>query len=180
MTMEPHQIRRRRTRYAIIACLILIPVLTYLETVVFQIGEVSFPVSGNVLVFTLININVILLLLMVFLVFRNLVRLVFEQRQISLGKSLRTRLVISFVSLSLIPTILLFFVALQFVSTSMDYWFNSNVEASLDESLKIAQDIYQENRDRTMETGNSIAEQLVSDRLLVRDPQSRPPDCPLS
>jgi len=172
MTMEPHQIRRRRTRYAIIACLILIPVLTYLETVVFQIGEVSFPVSGNVLVFTLININVILLLLMVFLVFRNLVRLVFEQRQISLGKSLRTRLVISFVSLSLIPTILLFFVALQFVSTSMDYWFNSNVEASLDESLKIAQDIYQENRDRTMETGNSIAEQLVSDRLLVRDPQS--------
>ena len=172
MTMEPHQIRRRRTRYAIIACLILIPVLTYLETVVFQIGEVSFPVSGNVLVFTLININVILLLLMVFLVFRNLVRLVFEQRQISLGKSLRTRLVISFVSLSLIPTILLFFVALQFVSTSMDYWFNSNVEASLDESLKIAQDIYQENRDRTMETGNSIAEQLVSDRLLERDPQS--------
>ncbi len=172
MTMEPHQIRRRRTRYAIVTCLILIPVLTYLETVVFQIGEVSFPVSGNVLVFTLININVILLLLMVFLVFRNLVRLVFEQRQISLGKSLRTRLVISFVSLSLIPTILLFFVALQFVSTSMDYWFNSNVEASLDESLKVAQDIYQENRDRTMETGNSIAEQLVSDRLLERDPQS--------
>ena len=172
MTMEPHQIRRRRTRFAIIICLILIPVLTYLETVVFQIGEVSFPVSGNVLVFSLININIILLLLMVFLVFRNLVRLVFEQRQISLGKSLRTRLVISFVSLSLIPTILLFFVALQFVSTSMDYWFNSNVEASLDESLKVAQNIYQENRERAVEAGNSIAEQLVSVRLLERDPQS--------
>lgn len=172
MTIEPQKIRRRRTRYAIIACLVLIPVLTYLETVVFQIGEITFPVSGNVLVFTLININVILLLLMVFLVFRNLVRLVFEQRQLSLGKSLRTRLVISFISLSLVPTILLFFIALQFVSTSMDYWFNSNVEASLDESLKVAQDIYQENRERAIDNGNVIAEQLVSLRLQERDPQT--------
>jgi two-component system nitrogen regulation sensor histidine kinase NtrY len=172
MTMEPHEIRKRRTRYAIIICLILIPILTYLETVVFQIGEVTFPVSGNVLVFSLININIILLLLMVFLVFRNLVRLVFEQRQISLGKSLRTRLVISFISLSLIPTILLFFIALQFVSTSMDYWFNSNVEASLDEALKVAQNIYQENRERTIETGNVIAAQLESLQRLEQDPQS--------
>ena len=141
MTKEPHEIRKRRTRYAIIICLILIPILTYLETVVFQIGEITFPISGNVLVFSLININIILLLLVAFLVFRNLVRFIFEQRQISLTKSLRTRLVISFISLSLVPTILLFFIALQFVSTSMDYWFNSNVEASLDESLQIAQNI---------------------------------------
>jgi two-component system nitrogen regulation sensor histidine kinase NtrY len=170
--MDSHEIRKRRTRYAIIVCLILIPVLTYLETVVFQIGEVTFPVSGNVLVFSLININIILLLLMVFLVFRNLVRLIFEQRQISLGKSLRIRLVISFICLSLVPTILLFFIALQFVSTSMDYWFNSNVEESLDESLKVAQEIYQENRKHTIETGKSIAEQLISARILERDPQS--------
>ncbi|MGW8194673.1 MAG: ATP-binding protein [Desulforhopalus sp.] len=170
--MEPHEIRRRRTRYAIIICLILIPALTYLETVVFQIGEVSFPVSGNVLVFSLININIILLLLMVFLVFRNLIRLVFEQRQMSLGRSLRTRLVISFITLSLVPTILLFFIALQFVSTSMDYWFNSNVEASLDQALEVAQDIYQKNREHAIVSGNTIADQLVSLPRLGQDPQA--------
>jgi two-component system nitrogen regulation sensor histidine kinase NtrY len=161
MTIEPHQIRKRRTRYAIIICLILIPILTYLETVVFQIGEVTFPVSGNVLVFSLINVNIILLLLMVFLVLRNLLRLIFEQRQTALGKSLRTRLVISFISLSLIPTILLFFIALQFVSTSMDYWFNSNVDASLDESLKVAQEIYQEKKEQTILSGSKVAKQLL-------------------
>ena len=152
MTKKPDHIRKKRTRYVILICLILIPVLTYLETVVFEIGEISFPVSGNVLVFSIINVNVILLLLMVFLVLRNLLRLIFEQRQTVLGKSLRTRLVISFISLSLIPTILLFFIALQFVSTSMDYWFNSNVDASLDESLKVAQDIYQGKKDQTILT----------------------------
>ena len=172
MTIEPHQIRKRRTRYAIIICLILIPILTYLETVVFQIGEVTFPISGNVLVFSLINVNIILLLLMVFLVLRNLLRLIFEQRQTALGKSLRTRLVISFISLSLIPTILLFFIALQFVSTSMDYWFNSNVEASLDVSLKVAQDIYQGSKDQAVATGNTLAEELVTERALLLSPNN--------
>ena len=171
MTIEPHQIRKRRTRYAIIICLILIPILTYLETVVFQIGEVTFPISGNVLVFSLINVNIILLLLMVFLVLRNLLRLIFEQRQTALGKSLRTRLVISFISLSLIPTILLFFIALQFVSTSMDYWFNSNVEASLDVSLKVAQGIYQGSKDQAVATGNTLAEELVSEQALLLSPK---------
>jgi two-component system nitrogen regulation sensor histidine kinase NtrY len=161
MTKKPDHIRKKRTRYIILFCLILIPVLTYLETVVFEIGEISFPVSGNVLVFSIINVNVILLLLMVFLVLRNLLRLIFEQRQTVLGKSLRTRLVISFISLSLIPTILLFFIALQFVSTSMDYWFNSNVDASLDESLKVAQDIYQGKKEQTILTGSTVAEELL-------------------
>jgi two-component system nitrogen regulation sensor histidine kinase NtrY len=172
MTIEQHQIRRRRTRYAIFICLLLIPILTYLETVVIKIGEVSFPISGNVLVFALINVNIILLLLMVFLVLRNVLRLIFEQRKIVLGKSLRTRLVISFISLSLIPTILLFFIALQFVSTSMDYWFNSNVEASLDESLKVAQDIYQGSREQTITVGKTIAEQLVAKQALQLAPGS--------
>jgi two-component system nitrogen regulation sensor histidine kinase NtrY len=54
----------------------------------------------------------------------------------------------------------------------MDYWFNSNVEESLDESLKVAQGIYQENRDHTIKTGKFIAEQLISTRILERDPQS--------
>ena len=172
MTKEPHEIRRKRTRYAIIICLILIPVLTYLETVVFEIGEVSFPISGNVLVFSLININIILLLLMVFLVLRNLLRLIFEQRKITLGKSLRTRLVISFITLSLIPTILLFFIALQFVSTSMDYWFNSNVEESLDESLRVAQNIYQGNRAQTIAAGDTITEELIAEKVLQLAPDN--------
>ena len=172
MTKEPHEIRRKRTRYAIIICLILIPVLTYLETVVFEIGEVSFPVSGNVLVFSLININIILLLLMVFLVLRNLLRLIFEQRKITLGKSLRTRLIISFITLSLIPTILLFFIALQFVSTSMDYWFNSNVEESLDESLRVAQNIYQGNKAQTIAAGDTITEELIAEKVLQLAPDN--------
>jgi two-component system, NtrC family, nitrogen regulation sensor histidine kinase NtrY len=156
--------RNRRLRTVIFVCLVLVPLLTYLETRVFGLGPVEFPVSGNVLVYLLININLLLLLLMVFLVLRNLVQLVFERRQRFLGTRLRTKLVISFVSLSLIPTGLLFFISLQFVSTSMDYWFNINVENSLVQSLDVGKEIYQEHRGRANRLGRLVAARLEADQ----------------
>lgn len=170
---EEHQKnRQKRIRYIIVLCLCFIVGLTFLETKIFQLGEIKFPVSGNVLVFILININVLLLLLMVFLVLRNLVKLIFERRRKLLGTRLRTKLVISFVSLSLIPTALLFFIALQFVSTSMDYWFNSNVDQSLQESLNIAKNIYQDARQRVQHRGKTVAERLQARRDLSDSPDS--------
>lgn len=156
--------RQRRIRAAIVVCLCLFVILTLLEQQVFQLGTVTFPVSGNVLVFALININVVLLLLMVFLTLRNLVELVFDRRQRLIGATLRTKLVISFVSLSLIPTTLLFFIALQFVSTSMDYWFNSNVDRSLEASLTLAQEVYQEVSDQVRQDGVLIASPLAESK----------------
>lgn len=156
--------KRKRIWAVIFSCLILIPLLTFIETKLFQLGTVPFPVSGNVLVFVLINCNVLLLLLMVFLVLRNLVQLVFERKRRILGTKLRTKLVISFVSLSLIPTALLFFISLQFVSTSMDYWFNINVEQSLLESLHVAQNIYEEEQGEVKRLGRTTSLQLESKR----------------
>ena len=162
--------KRRRVWTVIVCCLVLIPLLTFVETKVFQLGAVPFPVSGNVLVFVLINCNVFLLLLMVFLVLRNLVQLVFERKKKILGTKLRSKLVISFVSLSLIPTALLFFISLQFVSTSMDYWFNIKVEQSLLESLHVAQDVYHEKKEEMTRLAKNIARRLESQQYRQAGP----------
>ncbi len=164
--------KRRLIRYVIVVCLCLFVILTYLESKVFTLGTVPFPVSGNVLVFALINVNVVLLLLMVFLVMRNLVELIFERRRKLIGSKLRTKLVVSFVSLSLVPTTLLFFVALQFVSTSMDYWFNINVDRSLSASLALAQDRYQEVVDDVSRRAVDIANSLQDTDIKGTVPQS--------
>ena len=156
--------RKKRIRLIILACLVLIPLLTYFETRIVQLGAIPFPVSGNVLIFVLINFNVLLLLLMVFLVLRNLAQLVFERRRRFLGTKLRSKLVIAFVSMSFFPTGLLFFIALQFVSTSMDYWFNINVAQSLEESISIAKNTYQEAQDQVDRQARLIAERLESKR----------------
>ncbi|MBU0674923.1 MAG: PAS domain S-box protein [Proteobacteria bacterium] len=152
--------KRRRIWLVILICLCTLPILTYIESRVFELGTIPFPVSGNVLVFTVINLNVMLLLLVVFLVLRNLVQLIFERRRDLLGTRLRTKMVVSFVSLSLVPTGLLFFISLQFVSTSMDYWFNIRVEQSLQESLNMAREVYDKARSQVRSQGKSIAVRL--------------------
>lgn len=154
--------KRRRIWLVILFCLCALPILTFVESRVFKLGPVSFPVSGNVLVFTVINVNVMLLLLMIFLVLRNLVQMIFERRSNFAGTRLRTKLVVSFVSLSLVPTGLLFFIALQFVSSSMDYWFNTRVEQSLQESLSIAKEVYEDARTRVRSKGRVIGARLES------------------
>ncbi|MDF1614564.1 sensor histidine kinase [Desulfurivibrio dismutans] len=156
--------RRRRRRWIVLALLAFFGLLTYFETRIFEFGELDLPVSGNLLVFIMININILLLVAVVFLVLRSLVELIFERRRRVLGTRLRTKMVISFVSLTLIPAGLLFFVALQFISTSIDYWFNINVEHSLEESLDLARDVYRDTRTETIREGEAIAAQLHSRR----------------
>jgi len=84
----------------------------------------------------------------------------FERKVNRLGNKLKTKLIASFLSLTLIPTILLFFVALQFVSTSMDYWFNASIEDSLTESLKLAQSLLREKEEQVTLMSEGIGERF--------------------
>ena len=103
--------RKRRKREAVLSVLIIVAVavLTLVENRVITFGA-NIPVSNTILMFILININMLLLLLLIFLVFRNLVKLLYARRRKVMGARLRTRLVMAFVALSLLPTIILFFV----------------------------------------------------------------------
>src|SRR4030042_6998593 len=103
--------RRRRNELVIIGITcVLIVILTTVEMKFPQVGG-KIPIANNIIIFSLINLNIILILLLIFLVIRNLVKLIFERRRKVWGAKLRTKLVAAFVSLSLIPTILLFLVA---------------------------------------------------------------------
>src|SRR4030043_1780866 len=108
--------RRRRNELIIIGIIsILIVILTTIEMKLPQVAGGTIPFANNIIIFSLININIILILLLIFLVIRNLVKLIFERKRKVLGAKLRTKLVVAFVSLSLVPTIILFFVAAGFI-----------------------------------------------------------------
>jgi two-component system nitrogen regulation sensor histidine kinase NtrY len=169
LTAEQKKKKQRLVRIVIAFCLLLIPVLGSVQRGLLS-GDFSLPISSTILIFALININGLLLLLMLYLVLRNLVELVFERKQHLLGSRLRTRLVICFVSLSLVPTAILFLVALRFVSTSMDYWFNARVEESLQSSLKLAQSILHDTEEKAEYTGRQLASLLESGTLPLDNP----------
>lgn len=151
--------KKKLIRRVIFICLLLIPIFIWLQSLLLK-GEADVPLANNILIFALINVNVLLVLFVLFLVLRYLAELLFERHTNRLGNKLKTKLIVSFLSLTLIPTILLFFVALQFVSTSMDYWFNASIEDSLTESLKLAQSLLREKEDQVTLMSKGIDERL--------------------
>jgi two-component system nitrogen regulation sensor histidine kinase NtrY len=159
--------RRKRERIIIVMTIVVIFVLTLLENRIFQ-KEAIVPVSNNILVFGLININIILILLLVFLIVRNVVKLIFERRHGVLGSKLRTKLVAAFVSLSLIPTAILFLVAVNFLSYSIENWFNITIGDSLNKTVEIAQVYYQQTSDHAKFYARQISSDITKNRLYDR------------
>src|SRR5208337_3292737 len=58
-----------------------------------------------------------------------------ERRRKVFGSRLRTRLVLTFISLSLLPTLFLIFMAWQLLSSQVDYSWDRQVEESLDKAI---------------------------------------------
>ncbi|MBN2059994.1 MAG: PAS domain-containing protein [Deltaproteobacteria bacterium] len=148
--------RQRRERYIIAVLIVVIFLLSYLGSMVFDLG-LNLPISNSILIFVLININVILLLLLLFLTMRNLVKLLFERKKNIMGARLRTKLVVAFITLSLLPTSILFFVSVQFISASIEYWFNLPIEKSLKNSLEVGNDYYQQMSDEILSSANNLS-----------------------
>jgi len=75
-TAERH--RRKRETVLIVLIIGLLAVMTYVQTRVIDFGP-EFPISNTILMFILINVNLLLLILLLFLVFRNLVKFLYER-----------------------------------------------------------------------------------------------------
>jgi len=155
---DKYKDRRRRRREIVIISIILptISLFTYLGTKIFDLG-IELPFADSILIFALININVILVLLLLYLTMRNLVKLVFERKRKVMGSGLRSKIVFAFLILSLLPTIIIFFVSVQFISISIDYWFNLQIEQSLKKSLEVGQEYYNNIGDEVLSFGNNLS-----------------------
>ena len=151
--------RRRNERIIIGIVSILIFLLTTLELKFPQVVG-RLPVGNNIIIFSLININIILILLLIFLVIRNLVKLIFERKRKVLGAKLRIKLVVAFISLSLVPTILLFLVAAGFITNSVEHWFSTQVEQSLQGALEVAQSYYRDVAGHLVSSAHQISRSL--------------------
>ncbi len=160
--------RKRRRREIIIIGIILpiIVLLSYIGIKVLKLG-LDLPVADSILIFALINVNVILLLLLLYLTMRNLVKLLFERKKGVMGSSLRTKLVFAFVLLSLLPTIIIFFVSVQFISLSLDYWFNVQIEQSLQKSLELGQDYYNRAGNEILKFGNNLSSLITHEDYML-------------
>jgi two-component system nitrogen regulation sensor histidine kinase NtrY len=157
--------RRKRERIIMLVLVVAVGIISYAETRVLRFGA-GLPISNTVVMFILININMLVLLLLIFLVFRNIVKLLYDRRRKVMGAKLRTKLVVAFAGLSLIPTILLFFFSVQFITSSVAFWFNVPVEHSLERSLDVGKYVYKRATENNRFYLERLAYQIVRRNLL--------------
>lgn len=104
---------------------------------------------------------------------RNLIKLYFERKSGKLGSGFRTKLVSTFVVLSLLPALLLFLLAYGLVSFSIEQWFSAPATQMMDNSRAIAGEYYDEAQQRSGLYAANIASALESEEGFRREPRAR-------
>ncbi len=159
--VPPLDIRERRKRkregIAIVFLSLLFLVLMLAE---FRLTQVSsaLPFVTSIFFFGLLNVNLIILIALVWLVFRNIGKLFIERRRKILGAKLKTKLVIAFLAFSIIPTLVSFIISAMYINSSFDKWFSLKIQNTLQASLEITNTYYR----NTEHTAMHFAEHLAN------------------
>jgi two-component system nitrogen regulation sensor histidine kinase NtrY len=103
---------------------------------------------NSLVYFGLINVNVVLILILSFLLFRNIAKLVVDRRRGVIGSRLRTKLVIALVFFAVAPTALLFYISTRFLTESFETWFSSRVEATMHRTREAGAMVYDRDQRR--------------------------------
>ncbi len=160
---KPHRIRREW--FLVFLALALLIIIPQLENHLAEFTS-QLPISNSMITLAVINLNILLVLLFLFLIFRNIFKLFLERRRGVPGAKLRSKLIGAFIALSLVPTMLLFFVSAGFISSSIDSWFNTQVEKALDESLDVAQTYYRNSEANALYYADQLSNRIKENKLL--------------
>jgi two-component system, NtrC family, nitrogen regulation sensor histidine kinase NtrY len=131
---------RKDPRFIITVPLLILAATSLIYYAIERAKELSpEALSSKLLLFVLWNINVLLILGILFMVLRAVAKLILERQRGIIGSRFRTKLVVTYVMLSLVPVALLFFVATDLLRVSVDRWFNTPVRKILQNGEAIAQ-----------------------------------------
>ena len=88
---------------------------------------------------------------------RNLIKLYFERKSGQVGSRFKSKMVNTFVALSLLPAVLLFFFAYGLINVSIEQWFSAPASQMLEYSKAIADQYYEETHQRARHNASRIA-----------------------
>ncbi|MBI5640692.1 MAG: HAMP domain-containing protein [Nitrospirae bacterium] len=113
--------------------------------------------STKLLIFVLLNLTLIALLVLVFFVGKNLVKVYLERKNRVLGYKFKTKFVIILVVLTMIPSIFLFIVSSGVITNYLDRWFDPQIRQPLNLSVEIAKAAYETERQSALSYAKAVA-----------------------
>ncbi len=148
--------------------LLVFGVFFYLETHL-PFFKKFLPVEENKLIVIVLNINLLLILLLIFLIARTLVKSYIEKKRGIWGSGLKTKLTITMIIISIVPSFTLSILATGFFHISMDKWFGQKIEDTMNSAMILSQFYYDDLFQRYENTGKLIAGNIKRGKLLEKE-----------
>jgi two-component system nitrogen regulation sensor histidine kinase NtrY len=168
--------KRKAPRF--IAAFVILLVITFIALEYFIRASQEFSPTSvtNVLLSMMQVIVLILFLVLLFVLGRNLVKLYLERKKNIVGSHFKTKLVLFFIALSIVPTFLLFFFASDLISRNIELWFKTPFDRVIADTQSVADGIYADAEETTHHYALELSLDIrsrrlvqVQNRLLLRD-----------
>ncbi|MBA3269911.1 MAG: HAMP domain-containing protein, partial [Acidobacteria bacterium] len=114
----------------------------------------------EVVLYALSATNLMMLVALVFVLARNVIKLLVERRRAIPFVRFRAKLVFILLGMTLIPAVLVLFVGSNVVLAAVDQWFNEPVEDVLSSATQLAADYYQDRQQTVTEHAGRLASVL--------------------
>ena len=124
------------------------------------------PSPSYALVLFLLYLDIVGVVVLALLLSRNLIKAYFERRHRLLGSGFRTKLIAAFIGFSLIPTVLLAFVASGVINEVMNVWFSNQIEEVLGDAETLAIQHHEEHKILAVNSAWAISKEIYREDFL--------------
>ena len=171
--MPPRPALRDNMRVAVIAAVAAVAILVTIQVLLRRSRDFSPDFLASILLYGLTVANLTLLLVLLFMLARNLVRVVIDQRRGVLGARFRFRLMVVFLLMAVAPSGLLIFVGSDLIQQTVDRWFNVDVDRLLSSSRALGTALRQSLSESCQVDAQTLAREIETRGLLEASGQAR-------
>jgi two-component system, NtrC family, nitrogen regulation sensor histidine kinase NtrY len=160
---------RDNPRLIIAGIVVLVGVLVALLAITNGTSRFSPDFLSEFVLYALSAADLTMLAALVFVLARNIIKLIVERRKALPFARFRAKLVVLLLGMTLAPAVLVLLVGSELIRTSVDRWFNAPMDEVLSSANKIASDYYAERQNAVTDHATRIARALSTVDLANSD-----------
>ncbi len=117
--------------------------------------------------FLLINAHIIVIVVLLYLIVQQAIRLFLERRKGVPGSVFKANLLFAFILFSVIPSLFVFFTAGKFITKSIDRWFQARFDTGLTSALRLHEHHTKTIRDEVARQGTWVVSALTHAQMVL-------------
>ncbi|HEX9699204.1 MAG TPA: ATP-binding protein [Acidobacteriota bacterium] len=124
---------------------------------------------GTVPLQAITALSIILMLVVLFVLGRNVIKLYVERRRQKLGSQFSTRVVVTYIGMALVPTVMLFVAASGLISDAVDYWFSPETTLIVEQARQVALEAQDDEERELQRMAAALADVISRGYLPMRE-----------